>query len=72
MLRTEAQELQRKLGDTVEWNLFGTTLQWEGEVFTFDVERTYTYRTKATIKLDGRMVTREQAAAEWKTKKADA
>jgi hypothetical protein len=69
MLRTEAQELQAKLGDTVEWNLFGTTLQWEGEVFTFDVERTYTYRTKATIKLDGRMVTREQAAAEWKTKK---
>jgi hypothetical protein len=69
MLRTEAQELQRKLGDTVEWNLFGTTLQWEGEVFTFNVERTYTYRTKATIKLDHKMVTREQAAAEWEAKK---
>jgi hypothetical protein len=69
MLSTEAQELQRKLGDTVEWNLFGTTLQWEGVVFTFDAERTYTYRTKATIKLDGRMVTPEQAAAEWEAKK---
>jgi hypothetical protein len=69
MLRTEAQELQAKLGDTVEW-WAGTTKAFNGEDFTFNLRgTTYTYRTKATIKLDGRMVTPEQAAAEWKTKK---
>jgi hypothetical protein len=36
-------------------------------MFTFD--GVSTYRTKATIKLDGKMVTPEQAAAEWEAKK---
>ena len=47
MLRTEAQELQRELGDTVEWSLCGITFLWEGDVFTFEANRTYTYAPKA-------------------------
>jgi hypothetical protein len=34
----------------------------------FSQRGTYTYRTRATIKLDGKMVTPEQAAAEWESK----
>ena len=47
MLRTEAQELQRSLGDAVEWltpyksNLNGR------EVFAFSEQGTYTYAPKA-------------------------
>lgn len=67
ILRAEAQELQRKLGDTVEWF---DPAEIEGVVIlAFDAKGTYTYRTKATIKLGGRMVTPEQAAAEWEAKK---
>jgi hypothetical protein len=36
---------------------------------TFNSGCIYTYRTKATIRLDGKMVTPEQAAAEWKAKR---
>jgi hypothetical protein len=68
MLRTEAQELQRKLGDTVDWFLpVGSELPYPKT--DFSQRGTYTYRTRATIKLDGRMVTPEQAAAEWWAKK---
>jgi hypothetical protein len=70
MLRSEAKELQRKLGDTVEWfTPFGNTESSIGEPIMFDRCGVFTYRTKATIKLDGRMVTPEQAAAEWEAKK---
>jgi hypothetical protein len=68
MLRTEAQELQRKLGDTVVWNHPNMTI-YAGASLGFNVKGTYTYRTRATIKLDGEMVTPEQAAAEWEAKK---
>jgi hypothetical protein len=70
MLRTEAQELQRKLGDAVEW-WAGTIKAINCEDFTFNLgsNTTYTYAPKATIKLDGKMVTPEQAATEWGAKK---
>jgi hypothetical protein len=65
MLRTEAQELQRQTKDTHAWfNPSGGS-----NCYLFAAGGTYTYRTKATIKLDGRMVTPEQAAAEWEAKK---
>jgi hypothetical protein len=68
MLRTEAQELQRKLGDTVEW--FTTRgRKVEDWYLDFEAKGIYTYRTKATIKLNGKMVTPEQAAAEREAKK---
>jgi hypothetical protein len=72
MLRTAAQELQRKLGDTVDWfNPVGDLAGggFAREIFNFTSEGTYTYRTRATIKLDGNMVTPEQAKAEWKAKR---
>jgi hypothetical protein len=72
MLRTEAQALQRKLGDTVEWftpmNMTGASNDELSFCQGADYG-TYTYRTKATIRLDGKMVTPEQAAAEWKAKR---
>jgi hypothetical protein len=66
MLRTEAQELQRSLGDTVEWFLPSGL---PDKFVLFKREGTYTYAPKATIKLDGKMVTPEQAADEWEAKK---
>jgi hypothetical protein len=67
VLRTDAQKLQAELGDTVEWE---TPIGYRSSCdFKFYQKRTYTYRPKATIKLDGRMVTREQAVAEWESKK---
>ena len=72
MLRTEAQELQRSFGDTVEWDcseLQITERSGAKVPFDFNRECTYTYAPKATIKLDGKMVTPEQAAAEWEAKK---
>jgi hypothetical protein len=65
MLRTEALKLQRQTKDTHEWfnPNSGSTC------YLSDAEEIYNYRTKATIKLDGRMVTPEQAAAEWESKK---
>jgi hypothetical protein len=72
MLRTEAQKLQAELGDTVNWfNPVGDLAGggFAREIFNFTSEGTYTYRTKATIMLDGNMVTPEQAAAEWEAKK---
>jgi hypothetical protein len=69
MLRTEAQELQAALGDTVVWKHPNMTI-YVDESLGFSVKGTYTYCTKATIKLDGSMVTPEQAAAEWEAKKA--
>jgi hypothetical protein len=66
MLRKDVQELQAKLGNAVEWE---TPTGYHSRCnFEFDQIRTYTYRTKATIKLDGNMVTPEQAAAEWESK----
>jgi hypothetical protein len=71
MLRTDAQELQAELGDTVEWS-HATT---DGRSYTgyatnnksirFSLATgTYTYRT---IKLDGRMVTPTHSQiAEWR------
>jgi hypothetical protein len=64
--------LQRKLGDTVDWfNPVGDLAGggFAREIFNFTSEGTYTYRTRATIKLDGNMVTPEQAKAEWKAKR---
>jgi hypothetical protein len=71
MLRTEAQELQRKLGDTVEWSWKANGI---GDIVyavdNFDFTGgTYTYKAKATIKLDGKIVTLEQAESEWESKK---
>jgi hypothetical protein len=68
MLRTDAQELQRELGDVVEWFFpnGNSASKWE---IGFDAKGTYTYRTKATIKLNGNRVTPAQAAAEWEAKK---
>jgi hypothetical protein len=66
MLRTEAQELQRKTKDTHDWR-DPRGSDWAH--WAFGGEGTYTYRTKATIKLGGNMVTPEQAAAEWGAKK---
>jgi hypothetical protein len=68
MLRTEAQALQRKLGGTADWH-YPTAIKAGSWNLDFDGKGTYTYRTKATIKLDGNMVTPEQAAAEWKAKR---
>jgi hypothetical protein len=72
MIRTEAQALQAELGDTVEW-LWGSAGAFGGVVHAVDgfdfIGGTYTYRAKATVKLNGEMVTREQAIAEWKSKK---
>lgn len=68
MLRTEAQELQRQTKDTHDWSHYANTPAGD-YVFTFDAGGTYNYRTKATIKLNGNMVTPEQAAAEWEAKK---
>jgi hypothetical protein len=63
--------VQRKLGDTVEWEnpqgLKVTDSRYH--LFEFCFEGIYTYQTRAIIKLDGRMVTPEQAAAEWAVKK---
>ena len=63
MLRTDAQKLQRELGDTAKWktplNLIGAKSGYD-----FCTDGIYTYRIKATIKLNGVMVTREQAAVE--------
>jgi hypothetical protein len=70
MLRTEAQELQDKTRDECDWfTPFGSQLDVDDDFFSFGSNGTYTYRTKGTIKLDGNMVTPEQAAAEWEAKK---
>jgi hypothetical protein len=69
MLRTDAQKLQRETKDTHDWfmpNNLDVGIYFEP---TFRAEGTYTYRTKATIKLNGNMVTPEQAAAEREAKK---
>jgi hypothetical protein len=52
MLRTEAQELQRSLVDTVEWNLPGSNYRFNtaNTVFDFNFRGTYTYRTKTPVK----------------------
>jgi hypothetical protein len=70
MLRTEAQELQRQTKDTHNWFDPSQNEPYEGVIFSFNgSEGFYTYKTKATIKLDGNMVTPEQAVAEWDSKK---
>jgi hypothetical protein len=69
MLRTEAKELQAELGDTVEWLNPKNCRPTFKDGFRFSMDGIYTYRTKATIKLNGEMVTPEQAAAEWEAKK---
>jgi hypothetical protein len=70
MLRSEAQELQHQTKDTHDWFDPNNNEPYEGVIFSFNAnEGIYTYRTKATIKLDGKMVTPEQAAAEWEAKK---
>ena len=75
MLRREAQKLQRELGDTVDWvwvsssACTGKSFACDESVLSFTNGGTYTYRDKATIKLNGEMVTREQAMAEWESKK---
>jgi hypothetical protein len=69
MLRSEAQELFAETKKTHDWYLGKMSLPWEGEVFCFDADVNYTYRTKATVKLDGKMVTPEQAKDEWEAKK---
>lgn len=70
MTREAAQTLQRELGDTVEWESpQGLKTSEPLHKLWFDAEGIYTYKTKATIKLDGKMVTREQAMAEWESKK---
>jgi hypothetical protein len=72
MLRTEAQELQRKTKDTHDWFeplCYLPVLPHVKINFNPKASSPYKYCTKATIKLDGRMVTREQAAAEWEAKK---
>jgi hypothetical protein len=72
MLRAEAQELQRQTDETHEWRLpngsYRNEMYANGKL-TFTDKGTYTYAPKATIKLDGKMVTPEQAAAEWEVKK---
>lgn len=68
MMREAAKLLQAELGDTVEWLLNGFTKPSLGG-FDFGTDGIYTYKTKATIKLDGEMVTRDQAVAEWEAKK---
>jgi hypothetical protein len=68
MLRTEAQALQRQLGDTFEWKHPNMHIRLIDKL-TFSLVGTYTYRTKATIKLNGHMVTPEQAATEWEANK---
>jgi hypothetical protein len=68
MLRTEAQELQAELGDTVDWS-HSDSIWSTLHGFMFAMSGVSTYRTKPTIKLDGNMVTPEQAAAEWGAKK---
>jgi hypothetical protein len=69
-LRTEAQELQRQTKDTHNWFDPSQNEPYEGVIFSFNgSEGFYTYKTKATIKLDGNMVTPEQAEAEWEAKK---
>ena len=67
MLRTEAQELQRQTRDVCDW--FDPSEIAGVVIMAFDGKGTYTYSPKATIKLDGKMVTPEQAAAEWEDKK---
>jgi hypothetical protein len=70
MLRTDAQELQAKTRDECDWfTPFSSQLDVDDDFFSFCSNGTYTYRTKATIKLDGNMLTPEQAEAEWKAKK---
>jgi hypothetical protein len=69
MLRTEAQELHRTLGNTVYWGILDPPDCYADSLTTFNSGCIYTYRTKATIRLDGKMVTPEQAAAEWKAKR---
>ena len=54
-------------GDTVEW--WTASGYHDNKGFSFNEKGTYTYAPKATIKLDGKMVTPEQAAAEWAAKK---
>jgi hypothetical protein len=69
MLRTEALALQRQTKDTHDWYSGKMSLPWEGEVFCFDANVIYIYKTESIIKLDGKMVTPAQAMAEWKAKK---
>jgi hypothetical protein len=61
MLRTEAQELQRSLGDTVEWRDPSELSPWGSRILCFDAIGIYTYHTKATIKLNGEMMSRDAA-----------
>lgn len=71
MLRTKAVELHRSLGDTVDWFDcdMNPSVTCIGSPFLgFMLDGTYTYKTKGTIKLDGKLVTPEQAAAEWESK----
>jgi hypothetical protein len=68
MLRTEARELQRQTKDTHDWFAPAGTGPYQA-MFEFTHNGTYTYHTKATIKLNGNMVTPKHAAAEWETKK---
>jgi hypothetical protein len=68
MLRAEAQELQRSLGDTVEWFFPDSVMPIYGEA-GFGLEGTYTYAPKATIKLDGNIATPEQVANEMEIKR---
>jgi hypothetical protein len=69
MLRTEVQELHRTLGNTVYWGILDPPDCYADSLTTFNSGCIYTYRTKATIRLDGKMVTPEQAAAEWAARK---
>jgi hypothetical protein len=59
MLRTDAQKLQRQTKDTHDWFYDNGAAAIRGDVFGFDSQSDlpYSYKTKATIKLDGKMVT---------------
>jgi hypothetical protein len=73
MLIEAAEQLRCNLGSSVDWFItVGSTLNLDiitNHQYELKAGKTYTYRTKATIKLDGNMVTPEQAAAEWDAKK---
>jgi hypothetical protein len=71
ILRREAQALQRQTAGTHDWFTSNgvSLISFGGATSHFKYDGTYTYRTKATIKLDGKMVTPEQAVAEWEAKK---
>jgi hypothetical protein len=49
MLRTDAQELQRKMGDTVTWSHPDMDV-YADESLAFNAKGTYTYSTRATVK----------------------